>query len=65
MVEMACKKCMHIINSSSTTCELCGSSDLTNEWTGLVIILNPLKSKIAKKMELKEAIPSMYALKVR
>ncbi len=64
MVEKACRKCMRIIDSIDSTCELCGSSDLTDEWTGLVIILDPLKSKIAEKMNLNE-VAAAYALKVR
>lgn len=64
MVEKACRKCMRIIDSFYNNCKICGSTDLTNDWRGLVIILDPLKSQIAKKMELNK-IAATYALKVR
>lgn len=52
---------MRLINGD--TCEICGSADLAEEWTGLVVVIDPLKSEIAKRMNIDLA--DKYALKVR
>jgi len=61
MTELACRKCK-FINMDSTICKNCGSTELTKEWFGYVIIIDPEKSEIAKKLGVK--IPGKYALKV-
>jgi len=61
MVELACKRCK-FINIDAEVCKNCGSTELTKEWYGYVIILNPDKSEIAKKLDIKT--PGRYALKV-
>ena len=61
MVELACKRCK-FINIDAEVCKNCGSTELTKEWYGYVIILNPEKSEIAKKLDIKT--PGRYALKV-
>ncbi len=61
MVELACKRCK-FINIDTEVCKNCGSTELTKEWYGYVIILNPDKSEIAKKLDIKT--PGRYALKV-
>ncbi len=61
MTEFACRKCK-FINTDSNVCKNCGSTDLTREWYGYVIILDPEKSEIAKKLGIK--IPGKFALKV-
>jgi DNA-directed RNA polymerase subunit E" len=44
-------------------CPICGTSDLAEEWSGLVIILDAERSEIAKKLGVD--IPDKFALKVR
>ena len=61
MAENVCKECHRII--SGQTCEVCGSSALTTDWSGYVVIIDPEKSRIAKKLLVK--LPGKYALKVR
>ncbi|MCD6371526.1 MAG: DNA-directed RNA polymerase, subunit E'' [Candidatus Aenigmarchaeota archaeon] len=61
MVEKACKKCKRIV--SGKKCPICGSQELTPHWRGLVVIINPEKSEIAKQLNIE--IPGDYALKVR
>jgi DNA-directed RNA polymerase subunit E" len=43
-------------------CKNCGASDLTKEWYGYIIILDPEKSEIAKMLGIKS--PGKYALRV-
>jgi DNA-directed RNA polymerase subunit E" len=44
-------------------CDACGSTSLTEDWAGYVVIAHPEESDIAAEMEVTE--PGTYALKVR
>lgn len=57
---LACKNCFRITDQER--CPACGG-ELSKEWQGYVVVLNPEKSEIAKKLNIKE--PGTYALKVR
>jgi len=57
----ACKTCHRIVEG--TVCPVCHSSDLSDEWQGYIIIIDPSRSNIAKKLNID--IPGRYALKVR
>lgn len=61
MSEQVCRECHRIINGQ--TCAICGSSNLSSDWSGMIIIIDPERSEIAKKMDIK--VPDKYALKVR
>ena len=61
MAEKVCRKCMRLVNADK--CEICESADLAEEWTGLVVVIDPLKSEIAKRMNIE--LSDKYALKVR
>jgi len=60
VVEKACKNCGMIVEGD--ICPVCKSSELTSNWKGLIIVFNPEKSEIAKKLEIK--VPGKYALKI-
>ena len=61
MKEKACKNCRYV--SNGPICPNCKSTNLSDDWTGLVIIIDPGKSEIAKKMGIKS--PGRYAVRVR
>lgn len=61
MTEKACKNCRYI--SSGQVCPNCKSTNLSDDWTGLAIVMDPSKSEIAKKMGIKAA--GRYAVRVR
>ncbi|MEA2089861.1 MAG: transcription elongation factor subunit Spt4 [Thermoproteota archaeon] len=61
MSEKACRECHLIFHGS--VCPRCKTSTLSDDFSGLVIILNPKDSAIAKVMEVKEK--GRYALRVR
>lgn len=61
MSEQVCRECHRIL--AGQTCPVCGSSNLSSDWSGFVIIINPQKSEIAKKLGVDMA--DKYALKVR
>ena len=61
MVEKACRKCHYITEES--ICPNCRSTDLSEDFSGLVIIFDPERSIIAKTMNIKRK--GRYAIKVR
>lgn len=56
-----CRKCR--IEVSGDSCPLCKGTDFTTTWSGRVIVLDPTKSEIAKKMDI--SVPGKFALRVR
>ncbi|MHA1358716.1 MAG: transcription elongation factor subunit Spt4 [Candidatus Helarchaeota archaeon] len=62
MREKACKTC-HRLESEKQLCSSCKTQSLSTDYSGLVIIINPKGSLIAKKLNIDE--PGRYALKVR
>lgn len=61
MAEMACKNC-RFINVNTDACTNCGSTELTRDWYGYLIVIDPERSEIAKKLGIKNA--GKYALQV-
>ena len=61
MSEYACKKCKYITNEP-TVCKICGSKEFTREGFGYLVIVDPEKSEIAKKLGIKYA--GKYAILV-
>ncbi len=60
---LACRECHYVVEPETETCPNCGSSSLTEDWAGYVIVAHPESSEIAQKMEV--STPGKYALKVR
>ena len=60
---LACRECHYINEPDKQTCASCGSSSLTEDWAGYVIITHPERSEVAGEMNVSE--PGGYALKVR
>ena len=58
--EMACRVCRTL--TTERTCPNCGSTDLTDSWSGLVIVLNPSASEVARLMGVTKA--GRYAIEV-
>lgn len=59
--EKACRDCRKVI-SEGIKCPNCGGNAFTTFWRGYVIILDPEKSEIAKKMGINS--PGKYALRI-
>ncbi len=60
--EKACRNC-HMIVEKGQICPNCKSKDLSDDFSGLVIILDPENSEIAKRLNVSK--PGRYALRVR
>lgn len=61
---LVCRECHRVQESGEQeSCVSCGSTSLTEDWAGYVIISHPDESAIAEEMQVTE--PGKYALKVR
>ena len=60
---LVCRECHRVNDADADICESCGSSSLTEDWAGYVVIAHPEESEIATEMQVAE--PGAYALKVR
>jgi len=60
--EKACKKC-HFIVRGKDVCPKCGSRNLSANFSGIVIIIDPENSEIAKRLKINKE--GRYALRVR
>ena len=58
--EKACRNCKRI--TTGNVCDNCGSSNLTTNFSGLIIILNPEESEIARELGMRK--PGYYAVRV-
>ncbi|MEM2025063.1 MAG: transcription elongation factor subunit Spt4 [Desulfurococcaceae archaeon] len=49
----ACRSCRALVDKDAETCPNCGSKDFSDEWEGVVIVIEPESSEIAKVLEIK------------
>ncbi|MDD1685211.1 MAG: DNA-directed RNA polymerase, subunit E'' [Methanoregula sp.] len=56
-----CRDCHRVVDGES--CVICGTSNLSEDWSGYLVIIDPEISEVAKRMNIK--LPGRYALKVR
>jgi len=61
MAENVCRECHRLVLGQ--VCQICNSSALSSDWSGYVVIIDPAKSQIAKRLGV--TLPGKYALKVR
>ncbi|MCC6013018.1 MAG: DNA-directed RNA polymerase, subunit E'' [Candidatus Verstraetearchaeota archaeon] len=61
-IKFVCRKCKYILSEDETKCPICGGTDLTEDWEGLIIILDT-SSALAEIINAKR--PGRYAIKVR
>jgi len=61
MAESVCRQCHRVVGGQ--ICQICNSTALTSDWSGYVVIIDPEKSQIAKRLGVN--LPGKYALKVR
>ncbi|KSW11328.1 DNA-binding protein [Pyrodictium occultum] len=59
----ACRRCKSLAPREATRCPVCGSTDLSEDWEGAIIVIDPENSLIAKKLGITR--PGRYAIKVR
>ena len=57
---MACRKCKRV--TTENVCPACKSSDLTPDWNGVVLVVDPTNSEISKTLAITKK--GKYAIKV-
>jgi DNA-directed RNA polymerase subunit E" len=62
MAEKACKNCNRIVEDASE-CPVCRNNDLSDSWSGLVVIYDPEDSEMAEKLGI--STPGRYAIRVK
>jgi len=60
--ELACRKCNCITTSKICPNQVCRSTDLSPDWNGVVLVVSPNESKIAKTLGITEK--GKYAIRV-
>jgi len=58
----ACKSCRLIVPEDAAQCPNCGSAEFANNWRGMLAVLDPEKSCIAKRLGISR--PGVYALEL-
>ncbi|MEL0330659.1 MAG: transcription elongation factor subunit Spt4 [Candidatus Poseidoniales archaeon] len=58
----ACGECHLILNDGVDQCPRHPSANVSSDWTGYVIIIQPERSEIAERLKVEQ--PGKYALKV-
>ncbi len=58
--EIACRKCKAV--TTGKICPICKSSDLTPDWNGIVLVVDPTNSEISKTLGITQK--GKYAIKV-
>lgn len=62
MAEKACRDCNRLVEDA-TECPVCKGNDLSESWSGLVVIYDPEDSEIADKLEI--TTPGRYAIRAK
>ncbi|HTH20611.1 MAG TPA: transcription elongation factor subunit Spt4 [Nitrososphaeraceae archaeon] len=58
--EVACRKCKAL--TTGKVCPICKSTDLSSDWSGIILVFDADKSMIASTLQI--GAPYKYALKV-
>ncbi len=58
----ACRRCRFLVELDADKCPNCGSEEFTKLWRGYILVIDPSRSLVAKKIDAK--IPGAYAIKV-
>lgn len=59
----ACKSCRYITYQGDKTCPKCNGTELTEKFSGMVLVLDAEKSEIAKLVQLNAA--GTYAIRLK
>jgi DNA-directed RNA polymerase subunit E" len=57
----ACRKCKIITEENA--CPICRSTDMSDDYSGILVVIDPEGSQLAEKMEIKRE--GRYALRIR
>ncbi|MCS7106866.1 MAG: DNA-binding protein [Acidilobaceae archaeon] len=58
----ACKECATLAYRDVERCENCGSTNFTDDWEGMIVVIRPESSAVARHVGLSKSL--MRAIKV-
>ncbi len=58
----ACRTCGALVKKDAAVCPVCGGSSFSDDWDGIVIILDPKESYVARILGREKAY--IYAIRV-
>lgn len=58
----ACRRCGALVQGDVNICPVCGSTEFTTNWEGMVVIVDPEKSELAGEISAKT--PGVFAIRV-
>jgi|Deesub1362A_J573_1020465.scaffolds.fasta_scaffold56999_2 DNA-directed RNA polymerase subunit E" len=58
----ACTNCRYLVPHDVGKCPVCGSETFTENWSGIIIVVDPEKSDIAKMLDIK--VKGRFAIKI-
>lgn len=58
----ACTRCRLLVPHEVNACPSCGSTSFTDTWSGVVIVVDPENSRLAKMLGISK--PGRYALRL-
>ncbi len=58
----ACTKCKALVSLEASKCPICGNESFTENWSGMIIVVDPEKSKLAKSLGITK--PGKYAIRL-
>ena len=57
----ACRRCGALVPPSERVCPVCGSTEFSEDWEGMIIVIDPA-SELAREINIEK--PGIYAIKV-
>ncbi len=58
----ACRKCGALVPLEEKICPVCGSTEFSEDWEGMIIVIDPELSELAREIGIEK--PAIYAIKV-
>lgn len=58
----ACTSCRYLVNREAAKCPNCGSDSFTDDWRGVILIIDHEKSSVSKHLNIKKE--GKYALQL-
>lgn len=49
----ACRSCKALVDKDTQVCPICGSREFTDEWSGVIVVINPEESTLARVIDIK------------
>ncbi|MGC9010408.1 MAG: transcription elongation factor subunit Spt4 [Sulfolobales archaeon] len=58
----ACRNCKALVPLDTQKCPVCGSTNFTERWSGMIIVFDPERSRVATMLGITK--PGRYAIKL-